>query len=76
MALKPLLIVLPLSLSILFWLLRGFSPNLAPPPFQTMQIVVIRSPGALLPFGSNDPFLILSLIQHPKFTGSYIYITY
>lgn len=40
--------------------------------------VVIRSLGALLPFGSNDPVLLLSLIHRSKkiFTAPYIYITY
>lgn len=28
---------------------------------------LIRSPDALLPFGSNDPVLVLPLIQHSKF---------
>lgn len=46
-----------------------------PPPFLPPCLVVIRSLGALLHFGSNDPFLpslvsslILPLIQQSKFT--------
>lgn len=48
----------------------SFHPLLAPVVSSKPRGLVgalIRSPGALLPFGSNDPLLVLPLIQHSKF---------
>lgn len=53
--------------------LTGLFPSSYAP--KIVRALVIRSLGALLPFGNNDSILVLSLIQHSKLAGSHIYIT-